>query len=1137
MLAGLHTHNEYSLLDGAGTAKQHAEAAITAGYIALAETNHGTLAGSLHHMRACREAGLMGIVGCEVYYRPNRRVQGEKDWRYVYWHMTLHAKDLRGWQNLMALVSEAHRSGFYEKACVDDELLEKYSEGLVCLTGCVGGILCKPIVQEDDRGAVAVVRKLERYFGDDLFFEIMPHDLDDQRKGNLGVISIAQERGKPIVVTLDEHYPTSDWAPTQDVLLMIATNQTTKKREKKRQEGEDVYEFSLPTFYHQTIDEIRANFAQFHPQISPQVVEEGIRNTLLAAGRCTPFVVDRSEKMPSVSVPKNITRDDHLKRLCYEGLKRRGYVADRVYTEQLDFELATFEKRGQTNYMLLVYDVVDWATSTRPIPKRKNGELIFDGPKKKPIMVGPGRGSAAGSIAAWALGITNLNPIKYRTLFERFVNPNRKGLPDIDIDFPPDRVDEVEAYIAAIHGKDNVVDIIAHSTFGPRAALTDVGRVLSIPYDHIKVATKTIDDTDRTPLEKLRVVNPAVDKLANQYPDFFEQAKRVQGQVARKSEHAGGVLILPQYDSLGRRTKLEDYIPVERQGGQKGKLLSAFGERSGKGNALISDYGYVKLDVLRVAELTKQQHAVDLIKKRTGEEIDLDALEIHDDPYKADPKVMQGFKDGLLVGIFQFSATAAKLTRQVKPDNVLELAAINAGIRPGPRGAGADQRFARRKNNQAPMALMATGLPLGVLEPFLDYTFGEMFFQEQLIEVVHHLGGMTRADADIFRKIASKLYRDPEYAREVMGEWEIPIKASFREKGLDETVIDILWSNLLAFSDYSFNLAHAAGYAVLAYRDMWLKVYYPREFYAAFLSKGLSQVTKKRAMQKQEAAREARALPKWLTPRPLRIMPPDINESGSDYTVVDDGIRLGLLAIKHVGPAGAAAIEEHRPFETYQDFEKRVPARAVNVNGKGALVMAGAFDRWGMRNNFTEDKIDELERDLLGMSLTSVYSIEQYADIVEGKFWSEEEFDAAPDGTRVTVVGEVTAVKEITDRKGGTMAFIDLAYGPNQWSCTAFSYMYVEYDELINSRRPLLITGVKDSYTKPETGVTRTGIKIEGLPPDANGDIVPPIMDLQDYAEMIADVDETLAYDSVYPEDLQEVREPQEAFAAATAYS
>lgn len=1062
----------------------------------------------------------MPIVGVEVYYRPNRKVQGQKEWLKVYYHLTLHAKDERGWRNLMLLVSESHRSGFYGRACVDDELLDKYHEGLLCLTGCIGGRLGKSIIAEHDREAEAWIRQLKRIFRDDLFVELMPHDLDEQRVVNVESARIAERHSLPVVATLDEHYPTAEWAPTQDILLMIATNQSLRKRQKKRDEGEDVYEFTVKTLYHQTEHQIRSEFAANHPGLSQQIVDESIRNTMVAASRITPFLVDQNDKMPAVTVPRDISPEDHLRRLAYEGLKARGYVTDPSYTSQLDFELESFAARGQTHYMLLVADIVSWCKSTRPVPHTVKGELVYDGFKKKPIMVGPGRGSASGSTVAWALGITNLNPKKYRLLFERFVNPSRVGLPDIDLDFAPDRVDEVESYVKAVHGKDNVVDIIAHSTFGPRAALTDVGRVLNIPYDRVKGVTKTIDDQERGALDDLLKVNKGLEDYARDYPFAYDQSRRVQGMVARKSEHAGGLLILPRHDAQGRPTKLDDYIPVERTGGQKGKLLSAFGERSGKGNALISDYGYVKIDVLRVAELRKQQHAVDLIAQRTGKVIDLDDLAVHDDPYAVDDNVMQGFKDGLLVGIFQFSATAQKLTRQIKPDNILELAAINALIRPGPRGAGSDQRFHRRKNGHDPVVYWHSSL-----EPFLDYTFGELVFQEQLVELVASLGGMSRADADIFRKIASKLYRDPDYAREVMGEWEVPIKAAFAKNHINDDESDIIWRNLLSFSDYSFNLSHASGYALLAYRDMWLKVNYPREFYAAFLSKGLSAITKKKALQKQETAREMRALPTYITVKPFMIMPPDIHESGRDYTVVEDGIRLGLEAIKNIGPAAASAIEEHRPFASYEDFVARVPARAVNITGKASLVMAGAFDRWGKRNQFTEDKIDELERDLIGMSLTSVHSIQRYASVIDGRFWSEDEVDASPDGTRVTITGEVTGIKEIIDKKSGTMAFVDLAYGPNQWSCTMFSYLWAEYEELVKSRRPLLITGVVDTYDK--TG--RRSIKVESLPPDADGDFVPPVLDLGDFVSMLADIDESQAADSVYQEDLEELRQEEAA--------
>ena len=1024
LLAGCHDHNEYSLLDGAGTAAQHVAAAIEAGYIALAETNHCTLAGALHHMRACRDAGIQSLSGCEVYYRPNRKVQHQKEWLKVYSHLTIIAKDLRGWHNLMRLVSEAHKTGFYGRACVDDEILEKYHEGLICLTGCVGGRLAKSIIAEDDRQAESWLRQLKRIFRDDLFIEIMPHDFDSQRVANVEAVRLAQHHGIPVVVTVDSHYPTAEWAPTQDVLLMIATNQNLKKREKRRDEGEDVYEFTMKTFYHLTALEISSMFALFHPGLHAQVVQEALVNTLVVAGRCTPFLIDREEKMPTVSFPGETDNSAYLRRLSFEGIAKRGYAGDPVYAAQVDFELETFDKLKSVDQMLMAWMVVDWAKSDRPVPKRdkKTGELVYVG-TKRPIMVGPGRGSAAGSTVAWAIGITNINPIKHRLMFERFLNPERVGKPDIDIDFGPERVDEVEAFVKAVFGADRVVDIIAHSTFGPRASLTDVGRVLCIPYDHVKAVTKTIDDNEHAPLSELLVVNTELQRYAREHPEAYRQSTMVQGMVARKSEHAGGLLILDR--------PAGETIPVERTGGMKGKMLSAYGERSGKGNALISDFGFNKLDVLRVAELTKQQRALDLYEQRTGERIDLDALPIHDDPYAVEPEVMQVFKDGLLVGIFQFSATAARLTRRLQPDNIFELAAINALIRPGPRGAGMDEEFVERKHDRKEREIWHPSL-----EPFLDYTLNLMVFQEQLIEVVHRLGGLSKAQADIFRKIASKLYRDPAYARATMGEWYEPIRDGFVGAGIhpdifgypngggdDGTEPTGIWRQFLSFSDYSFNLAHADGYSLLAYRGAWLKHHMPREFYAAFLGVGLSKVTKKRVLQKAEAVREARHMG-------LKIMPPDINTSGRDYTVVEGGIRLGLEAIKNIGPATAAAIEEHRPFASMQDIERRVPAQAVNVTARASLVMSGACDRWGMRDRFTEEHIDECERDLLGMSLTSSHSIAAYSSAIEGRFWTEPEFDAEEEGAWVTVIGEVSAVKEHVDKNGATMAFVDLVYGP-----------------------------------------------------------------------------------------------------------
>lgn len=1096
---------EYSLLDGAGTAIQHAEAARDAGYAALALTDHATLAGSLHHMRACREAGLMPISGCEVYYRPNRKVQGSKEWLKQYNHMTVLADGHVGWRSLMRLVSESHRSGFYGRACADDELLEKHAEGLIYMTGCLGGRLAERILAEDDRGAESWLRQLIRITNGRLVVEIMPHDIHEQRIVNVEVVRLANKYGLVVVTTIDEHYPRQEWASTQDVLLMIATNQSVSKREAKREAGEDIYKFDVQTLYHLSAEEILELYIRYHPDLPYDVVRRSIDDTLTVAAMCRPFLVDKTEKMPIVSFPGEPDNSALLRRLSYEGLERRGYGpdhSDRVaYSERIDFEFDTFVSLNAVEQMLMAWDVVDWAKSDKPIPKRdkKTGELTFDGPRKKPIMVGPGRGSAAGCAVSWAINITNVNPIKHRLLFERFLNPARRGKPDIDIDFSPDRVDEVERYVKVIYGEDRVVDIIAHSTFGPRAALSDAGRVLDVPHAHVKAATKTIDDQASGKLEDIRLLNPAVDRLASQYPEMWGHACRIQGSVARKSEHAGGLMILPGPAS--------EFISVERKGGQKGKLLSSIGERASvKGGALISEYGFNKLDVLRVAELTKQQLAVDLYEERTGKRIVLDDLPCHDDPYDCEPEVMQGFKDGLLIGVFQFSATAQKLTRQVKPDNIFDLAAINALIRPAARTTGADQTYARRKRGEEETTYWH---PL--LQPILGFTYGVVAFQESLMEVVHKLGGLTLAEADNFRKIVSKEYRDPVRSRKIMAEWAPRVKSGFASHGLNAQECDVVWTNTCeSFADYAFNLSHSDGYSILAYRDMWLKIHIPREFYAALLSKGLSKVTKKRISQKAEAVREARH-------RDLKILPPDINESGRDYTVVEDGIRLGLEAIRNIGPATSAAIEKHRPFSSYEDIEKRVPPIQLNVTSRAALVMSGACDRWGKRDRFTEDRIDELERELLGMSLTSVHSVAAYADVVDGRFWTEDEFDDAEEGQRVTVVGEVVNIKDHVDVKGNLMCFVDLAYGPNRWSLTVFASLYEDYGELLHSRRPILATGAKSTHKG------RSSIKVESLPHVGEDDWVPPIMDLSDFVAMVggvADDAEVDAMDSIFPEDL-----------------
>lgn len=1110
---------EYSLLDGCGTNQIYAQRAAEMGQIALALTDHGTLAGSLHHMTACREHGVMPIVGVEAYFRPNRKVQGQKEWRYVYFHLVLLAKDGRGWLNLMRIVSESHASGFYEKPCLDLDLLRRHHEGLVCGTACLGGVLCQRMLDGDSTGVTHWVRELKSIFGDDLFLEIMPSHLPDQIQLNPDIVRVADEESIALAATCDAHAPIKEWAKkdpnttaTQDVLLMIQTNQTLKKREEKRAKGEDVFEFVDPTYYLQSEEEVRENFAGWHPGLSGEVVDRSIANTLEIASWCQPFLVGRHDKLPKFE--RDRPDIEILRELAHDGLLAIDKFGDDEYVERLDFELEQVEMAGIDPYLLMVRDVVEWAKSDRGLP----GKDGYEEPgAKEPIMVGPGRGSAGGSLISYLVGITNIDPIAWRLQFERFYNVNRRGLPDIDVDFPRDRIDEVEEYTKRKFGRNHVLDVISHQTFGPKASIRKVGTALCLPFDLINEACKQIDDDDRSPIDEIRVVNQYAEQIATDHPEAWEHMRRIQGQVQARSEHAAALIVTPP------ELPVKDVIPMEMIGGQKGKLITAWGERAGKGNSLISDYGYMKFDWLRIAEIDKQAYACRLIEECTGERIDLDALPIHRDPYAVDPKVMRGFADGLLTGIFQFGKSARSITRRLKPDNGFDLAAINALIRPGPRGAGVDADYVERKQGRQETTYWHESL-----EPFLDYTYGLLVFQEQLIEAAHHLGGLSKVDADNFRKIASKLYRDPQYARSEMSRWYEPIRDNFIANGFTEEEFGYptgggsdgteptgVWRKFLSFSDYSFNLAHAGGYAVLAYRGMWLKVHYPREFYAAFLSKGLSEIKILRLVQKDQAVREARSIASFdYIPGRVDLLLPDINESEFDYTVVEDGIRLGLGSVKHAGPVGAKHILAQRPpggYESYEDLERRTIKLRANAKVKGSLACAGAMDRWGRRDDLTEEKADELEREYLGVSLSTKYSAASYADVIDPRIHDEAAFDALGEDELVDVAGEVVGHKEWRDSKGGLMCFVDLAYGPNEWSVTFFSHAYARYHDLIHSRRPLFIKGRKNVYNGRSGVVPLDAEQVEDEYGRPTGRWLEYVQPVEDLAKLVRGLRDTLS--------------------------
>jgi DNA polymerase-3 subunit alpha len=871
--------------------------------------------------------------------------------------------------------------------------------------------------------------------------EIQPHDFDEQKLANPALINLAAEHGKPVVVTKDSHYPWPEWADTQDVSLMMRTRQTFEDREKKRAAGDDVFEFSTQTAYIGSEDDTRALFAAHHPDIPASIVESALANTGEIAARCVPFLLDRTPKLPKFT-PDPERSYAQLRALVAEGLAALGHGNDPAYTEQAERELEIFRQRKICDFFLITWDFVRWARSSEPLPGETGA--------KQPIPVGVGRGSAGGSVVAYALRITSFNPIAYELKFERFLNPHREGLPDIDLDFPPgpEGVELVQEYVKRKWGADKVYDMIAHGTLQARGVLSRLGTVYGIPISERVAVTKTIDEKQvREPLELLRESNVDLDRFASRHPDLWKHAVRLQGNVGSIGEHAAGVVISDK--------PLDQLIPVMKKAAGDDYMVTAFGEAAD--SKLISSLGLLKVDFLVVDELAKHLYAVELIKRYRDEDIDLDALPVLEDPLAADPATMANFQRGLNLGVYQFggSAPMISLTKRVAPENIRHLAAVNALIRPG-ASRGIDDYVKARHNPTG-----AEYWDPSVYES-LKSTYGICTYQEQVMDVMQRLGGFDPARADDVRRIMSKEYRKgAAQARKALGvhmDDFVSNAAGVVQGGRPKA--EEIWDSLGYFSLYAFNLSHAAAYALMGYMDMWLKTHYPEAFYAALLTFPPAYI--KKAEQRkpfyEKVVREAQAFG-------IRILPPDINESDAGFTITGDGLRFGLTAIKGLGKASVSDVLNGRPFTDWDDLVARTTK--CSAAGRSALGAAGALDCWGARDTMTEEERLRAEEDRLGIALTAPDKIGALRRPLERILHSQADFEQARDGDLLVVGGELLGGKEYTTRIGPAVN-LTFAFGADEYRVNVppWEWEKPELKALLDRDEPIVIRGTKDgSYS------------------------------------------------------------------------
>lgn len=1027
----LHRHGEWSLGDGIGTSETYAERAAELNQAALSITDHASLAGTLYHMQACEKVGIKPILGMEAYFRPNITEDRENKKQFGYFHLILLAQNEKGWKNLMRISSASHDDfHYYQKPSVDWELLVNNSEGLIATSSCLAGYIPQAVMQQDYERVNEHLERMQSLFGDRFYFEIQPHDIAEQISVNKYIVDLARSRGIPFIATADVHSPFEDWVETQKIKDMIGKNKSVKD---KKKEGTEEKEYGgIPTTYLMSDQEIRKAFTDFHFTLTSDEVETAIKTTLEVADRCDHIVVDKSPKVPKAT-KSTLESLRVLREWSNEGLVRIGKESDPVYTARLEEELAMIKHLKVADYFVIVGDMVRWAKSDEPLPsvKAENPDA-----KKRPIRVGPGRGSAAGSLVCYLIRITALDPIGYNLLFERFLNEYRTEIPDVDIDFDPNRRPEVKEYMVEKWGKDYVIDVAAFQSFGLKAAVKDVARALGVSYDKTTKATDSIPRiTFGETLESLEKQLPVLKAYFDEFPDVRRHSMRLQGQIKGSSKHAAAVIVTDR--------PAEDIIPMMRA--KDGSITTQWSERA---NAqLLSPYGFLKIDMLVTEALASQDRALQLIEERHGIKYDFEdpkQFPVVESPFLSDPDVVETFGHGRMLGIFQFASHGAVgLLKDIKPENLDHIIAANALNRPGTLGNGMAEEYAKRKNGKE------WSLPHEAMEPFLGTTYGVIVFQEQVMQIYRALGkDVESAESAVFLKVVAKgIARDLKGKEKLQAYYE-KFAAGCEEKGIPKKAYKTLWDQILAMTTYAFNRSHSAGYGLQAYQDGWLKHNYTLEFYEPLLS----NEDKKTG----QIVRESRAYG-------LKILPPDINTSNAHYTVDGNAIRFGLLAIKGVADAGIAEIKRERPFASLADFEDRVAKRKVNSAARKALVDCGAFDTIGERADWTILEKAAAEREILGTALSAAADVVKHKKLITeytDRFDKLEEM-AAKEET-VSVGGEIVKITESKTKNGDLYARIDIEFDGEEIQVIFWSEQYKKFRQMLAIGAAILVAGSYD---------------------------------------------------------------------------
>ena len=1024
----LHVHGEYSLLDGLGTAVDHAEMAAEIGAGSLALTDHGNLSGALHHIKECTARGVKPIVGVEAYFREERTKHREEN--RSYYHLLLLAKDEDGWHSLMRLTTEAWASGFYYKPCVDWALLKKHSKGVIATTSCLSGIVAKAVLGEGDPSSL--LQRMKSVFRDDLFVEIQPHAIDAQVSANAELVRIASEHSLPLVATTDAHYPRREWSTTHDVLVMSRTGQSLKTRAKAEEQGDDYMAFTGDTFYQMTRQQVMAAFKKNHPTLPFPCVEEAVDNTVAIAESVKPFEVDKSVKLPTAKAVLG-DAESLIRTWCEEGLVRIRKKSHPAYRKRMEHELKVLRNAGTLDYFAIIGELVRWA--------KDNG-----------ILVGSGRGSAAGSLVAYLTKITAIDPIGHGLLFERFMNPDRKEMPDIDIDFQHDRRAEVVEHLRETWGADRVANVAAFQTYGMSSAVQTVARVLNIDFMETKRVTDTfetsveeveLEEMGNVRLEHLIDVSPRLKGWAEKYPEAWQHAIRLEGQVRVSGKHPAGVVVTDK--------PVSEYMPTMRAAG--GQFVTAWSERASF--PIITEHGFLKIDVLALDDLTIKAHAARLIKEFEGVDVDFYSVKqfpVIEDPRDVEPDVIAAFASMHNLGVFQFESRGiSALLKDVSPDWLGDVTAVNALYRPGPMEAGVLWSYAKRKHGRERWKHLHPAMA-----QFLDETYGIITYQEQVMQIAQALGGFSASEADEVRKVMTKWHSNKLNTRR--GEIRMnELSDRFLDHAtsvakLTRRQAESVWAQLQAMTRYGFNKSHSACYSLGAYQGHWLKHHWPKYLYAALLT---YEPKKKRSIIREAVVRG------------VVVLPPSINSSGKGFTVTEDGIRFGLDAVKDVGVVAVREIVRARfeggKFTSVDDVRSRCTKRMVHAGVVRALEEAGAFDEIGGRATWNLDEMAEAERNRIDVPLSLSNRAQAYDRVIRERVKRLDELDKMKRGDDVIVGGEITDVKVIvTKTKKEQMAFVSLAFGADEYRVTFFPREYSRANGVLVNGQSILVFGKLD---------------------------------------------------------------------------